>query len=331
MKMNRVYGVIGIGVNMANWNADFTGRPKSTSNGDIFGSDKALKYPMKKMWENEDKKVLFIKSWKEEKGSIVPNKLSEKFCNNFDLKVRFYNQKQNKFAIKKTKDNISVFVKNEKEDIILTTNEVMTNLFDCIDVKNFGATFAEEGQNISITGAVQFGQGFNKFEDTNIEVQDILSPFADSTKDDAKQSTLGTKVTVDEAHYFYGFGINPKAYDEYKNILDDDFSGYVKDDYEEFKKVALISATAYNTNSKFGCENEFALFVECKDDECYLPDLSNYIKFDSQKKQIDLSIIEEMIKDRFQSIEVYFNPFKVSIKSNLTDIKKFNIFTKEAI
>ena len=46
--MNRVYGIIGIGANMANWNADFTGRPKSTSNGDIFGSDKALKYPMKK-------------------------------------------------------------------------------------------------------------------------------------------------------------------------------------------------------------------------------------------------------------------------------------------
>jgi hypothetical protein len=55
MKMNRVYGVIGIGANMANWNADFTGRPKSTSNGDIFGSDKALKYPMKKMWENQNK------------------------------------------------------------------------------------------------------------------------------------------------------------------------------------------------------------------------------------------------------------------------------------
>ncbi len=33
---------------MANWNADFTGRPKSVSNGVYFGSDKALKYPMKK-------------------------------------------------------------------------------------------------------------------------------------------------------------------------------------------------------------------------------------------------------------------------------------------
>lgn len=63
--MTRVYGVIGIKAKMANWNADFTGRPKSISDGTIFGSDKALKYPMKKMWENDGKKVLYIKSWKE--------------------------------------------------------------------------------------------------------------------------------------------------------------------------------------------------------------------------------------------------------------------------
>ena len=45
----RVYGVLGISSIMANWNADFTGYPKSTQNGDVYGSDKALKYPMKKM------------------------------------------------------------------------------------------------------------------------------------------------------------------------------------------------------------------------------------------------------------------------------------------
>ena len=60
--MNRVYGVIGIRALMSNWNADFTGRPKSTGNGDIFGSDKALKFPMKKMWEKSGEKVLYIKS-----------------------------------------------------------------------------------------------------------------------------------------------------------------------------------------------------------------------------------------------------------------------------
>lgn len=296
--MNRVYGIIGIKAKMANWNADFTGRPKSTSNGEIYGSDKALKYPMKKMWENEGKNVLFVKSFKESKGAIIPNQLSERYE--------------------------KLFSKLDEKD---TTNDVMINLFNCIDVKNFGATFAEKKQNISITGAVQFGQGFNKFDDTNVEIQDILSPFADSTKDDAKQSTLGTKITVDEAHYFYGFCINPKAYDEYKLLLKG-FDGYTQNDYEEFKKVALTSATAFNTNSKFGCENEFALFIECKDGECYLPDLSNYLEFDSQKREIDLSQIEKMIEGKVAKVEIYFNPFKLSV---LSKYDKFNIFTKEKI
>ncbi len=303
--MKRVYGIIGIKAKMANWNADFTGRPKSTSDGSIFGSDKALKYPIKKMWENEGRNVLYIKSWKEleskkkdEGNSLVPNTLSDRY---------------NKFF--------------KEIDKTTNTKDVLQNLFSCIDVKNFGATFAEEKQNISITGAVQFGQGFNKFEDTNVEIQDILSPFADSTKEDAKQSTLGTKITVDEAHYFYGFSINPKAYEEYKNMIDG-FEGYTSKDYEEFKKVAKVSATAYNTNSKFGCENEFALFVECNDDECYLPDLSDYIKFDSDKRSIDLSDIESMIEGKYEKVEIFYNPFKIDV---VTKLDKFNIFTNEKL
>jgi CRISPR-associated protein Csh2 len=297
--MNRVYGVIGIKAKMANWNADFTGRPKSTNNGDIFGSDKALKYPMKKMWEAEGKDILFIKSWKENKNGIVPNQLGERYA--------------------------SIFGEIDKKNT--TTKEVMTNLFKCTDVKNFGATFAEEGQNISITGAVQFGQGFNKFDDTNIEIQDILSPFADSTKDDAKQSTLGTKITVDEAHYFYGFSINPNNYDEYKYILGSDFDGYTQEDYESFKKVALTSATAYSTNSKFGCENEFALFVECKEKDTYMPDLSDYIEFDSENRSVDLTRIEKMVGDKAE-IEVYSNPYKLKV---ITTKAHRNIFTNEEI
>lgn len=44
----RVYGILGISSVMGNWNADFSGYPKSLSDGTIFASDKALKYPMKK-------------------------------------------------------------------------------------------------------------------------------------------------------------------------------------------------------------------------------------------------------------------------------------------
>ena len=60
----RVYGIIGIKSIMSNWNADFSGYPKSTSDGEVFGSDKALKYPMKKMWDDNGEKVLYIKSYK---------------------------------------------------------------------------------------------------------------------------------------------------------------------------------------------------------------------------------------------------------------------------
>ena len=42
----RVYGVLGVAALMANWNADFSGYPKRTAGNEIFGSDKAFKYPV---------------------------------------------------------------------------------------------------------------------------------------------------------------------------------------------------------------------------------------------------------------------------------------------
>ena len=286
--MKRAYGVIGVRAIMSNWNADFTGRPKTTSEGEIFGSDKALKYPIKRMWANEGKKVMYLKSYIEEKdGSMRPKALKERYEELFgELK-------------KKT-----------------SAKEVLANLFSCIDIKNFGATFAEEGQNISITGAVQIGQGFNKFEDTNVEVQDILSPFSDGKKvkegEDVNQSTLGTKIIVDEAHYFYGFSVNPRNYDEYKDILED-FAGYSDEDFKEFKRVVKQAVTRFATNSKYGCDNEFALFVEYEDEK-YLPDLSEYIKFDSKNKEVDLSIIDELVGDGAK-VEVFADPYKLKVKT----------------
>ncbi len=286
--MKRAYGVIGVRAIMSNWNADFTGRPKSTSEGEIFGSDKALKYPIKRMWADEGKKVMYLKSYIEDEKSLRPKSLKERYE--------------------------EIFSEIKKDT---PTKDVLKNLFECIDVKNFGATFAEEGQNISITGAVQIGQGFNKFEETNVEVQDILSPFSDGKKvksgEDVNQSTLGTKIMVDEAHYFYGFSVNPRNYDEYKDIIDN-FNGYTKEDFEEFKKVAKSAVTRFATNSKYGCDNEFALFVEYESEK-YLPDLSEYIEFDSQKREVDLSVIEELVGDE-AVVEVYADTYKLKVKTN---------------
>lgn len=310
MKMNkRVYGVLGISSIMANWNADFTGYPKTISTGEIFGSDKAFKYPMKKQWDNNGEKVLYIKSMILSKDkdavSLVPRTLKERYEYLFGIE-----------DLSKCKD----------------VSEVLKNLFTAVDVKNFGATFAEAKMNISITGAVQFGQGFNKYPESEAQEQQILSPFKDGTDADAKNSTLGTKIVSDEAHYFYPFVINPHAYDEFVKLGVTD--EYTEGDYLQFKDTSLSSATAFATNSKEGCENEFGLFVETEP-TLYLPNLTEYIEFKKGKDKNTISIhlrdLLEDVKSKVLNIEVYYNPHTTMIDCDLSDVHYYHIVTRKEV
>ena len=282
----RVYGIIGIGSKMANWNADFSGFPKSLSSGEIFGSDKALKYTMKKKWSEQGEKV------------ITEIKLGE-------------------------------------------SEKILTNLFSATDVKNFGATFAEKGNIISITGAVQISQGMNKYEDSRALDQQILSPFRDPNakeksklEEDAKNSTLGNKIISDEAHYFYSFVINPKSYDDYKKLGVTE--GYSEEDYEKFKLAATDSATSYATNAKEGANNEFSMFVETKLDT-YLPSLANYIEFEknSEKDSKDKIIFtgKYFLKERddIGKIQIYYDNEKIDLVDFPDNIEIYNIYTREKI
>lgn len=322
----RVYGVLGISSIMANWNADFSGYPKTTSDGTTFGSDKAFKYPMKKMWENQGKKVIYIKSMRFDHGkngeiNLIPRTLKERYEQVFGI------------------ENL----KNEKDG-----KKVLNNLFQAIDVKNFGATFAEEGSNISITGAVQIGQGINKYEDTEPQEQSILSPFRDpsakeknKSKDkpdeegeEAKNSTLGTKIVSNEAHYFYPFSINPLAYKEFVELGVTD--GYTEEDYKEFKLAAMTAATSFSTNAKAGCENELALFIETAQD-LYLPSLIEYIGFtkgEGKKNEITFGEIQSLLmdlKDRILSVEVYYNPYTTELKERIEGARYYNILTQKEV
>ena len=114
----RVYGVIGISSKMANWNADFTGYPKTTSNGDVFGSDKALKYPMKKMWDENGEKVLYIKSMtllsKEDKPTAI-------FC---------YNDKVAMNVVKVAKE-LGVRIPEDLSIVGYDNDETISAALDC--------------------------------------------------------------------------------------------------------------------------------------------------------------------------------------------------------
>lgn len=314
----RVYGLICISSRMANWNADFTGFPKTTSEGDIFGSDKALKYPMKKSWDNAGDKVLYIKSMellygKKGEVSLVPKTLRKRYEQIFNV------------------ENL----KEEKDG-----KKVLTNLFEAKDVKNFGATFAEEGNNISITGAVQIGQGFNIYGDAEADEQKILSPFRDGSEkpnkkgdnEEAKNSTLGSKIVTKEAHYCYPFVINPLAYKEFVEL--GVTKGYTEKDYEEFKEAAISSTTAFATNSKVGCENELSVFIKT-DSTLYLPNLDRYVKFikGEEKNTFELNFKEVMdgLEGRIESVEIYYNTLTINVKANFEGAKYYNIFSKKEV
>ena len=152
--------------------------------------------------------------------------------------------------------------------------------------------------------------------------------------ENAKNSTIGTKITSNEAHYFYPFVINPLAYKELIELGVTE--GYTEEDYQNFKRTALVSVTAFATNSKVGCENEFAVFVETESD-AYLPNLSEYITFakDEDKNIIDLKNLMDILNDmnqQIKSIEIYYNPYTTELTNDdIKDVKHFNIITSKEV
>jgi len=317
----RVIGLIGIASRMANWNADFTGLPKTTSDGNIFGSDKALKYSIKRLWDLNGEKVLYIRSYKLGKGKDKAEKGEEgEKLQPRDIQERY----QQLFGEEVSKDSI----------------KVLKRLFSCVDVMNFGATFAVGGQNIGLTGVVQIGQGFNKYEDTNVEVQDILSPFKNSNEKSQNNdaTSIGKKVMVDEAHYIYPFTVNPNHYEGYVGLPGfAEFEGYTEKAYTAFKEGALIGATALQTNSKSGSENAFSLFIVMKEGVmAYLSNLDTYAAVYKRENKIiyDLTAIAPIlagVQEQVERIELYLNPYTSEVHLEADGLKRYNIITRAAL
>lgn len=318
MKMNNnVYGIMGIGVKNGNWNAGWDQRPKTNGEDIIKGSSYALQYCIKNQWNNIGKKVFGIKTMQKE-GT----------CTTLTQRYTFLFDEEDKGINKKDKD----------KDKVEKIKRVKNNLLSCKDVLHFGVAYTG-ATNMNIKGLVQFTDGENKFEETNIIDEKILSPFGNPKADDPTMNTNGTKYITDEAHYIYDFSVFPKEYNKY---IDDGFDGYTEEDYEDFKKVSLIAVSNYNSKAKAGCKNEFAMFIKIKEGSNYLLDLNNlqdYVKVykdDDDKIFYDLSMINNLIdnvKEKIEDIEIYYNPRTVELegfnKNEKTTI--FDLITRKEI
>lgn len=287
---NRVYGIVGIGVQNANLNADMEGNPRQTSLGDYFATHQSLKYACRRYWVENNEKVLVMKSFKEKEGkggvvTIEPKNLEERY--------------------------IDLFGEISKDQ-----TEVMKNLFTSLDVMNFGVVFPVAKCNFGITGVVQFDNGKNLMEETSDIMVNVLSPYQNSNSSDAQQSTMGIHTIIDEGHYFYNVSVQPANLDVYNGLME-----YTEEAYLKLKESLMYGVTNLNSAAKKGCENEFGLFVKVKEgSKLRLNNLTKYISFtyDREGKNVldltNLATKLERYMDQIEEIEIIYDDFVLELE-----------------
>lgn len=284
---NRVFGCAIVKATNSNYNADFSGQPRTLPNGVVYATDKAFKYTVKNylkcVYPNE--KVFYFKSLNENMNPISLDETYEKHFGEYPTDAK---------TIKKT---------------------VAKNLLDCLDVRMFGATFAGK-TNISLHGAVQVNHGVNIWGENHIYTEQITAPFSNKSSDpDAEKgmTTIGRQSRLEEGHYLHHFSVNPANIDEMVKLSSG--QSLSDDDIAKLKEAMRRGATWYNSASKAGCENEMLVWIQLKkDSKIVLPNLTTLVELKAEKEDgmavYDFAKMAElfnMISEEVESVELYIN------------------------
>jgi CRISPR-associated protein Csh2 len=302
---NRAYGFAVIKAINSNYNADFSGQPRTLPNGQVYATDKALKYTvrnyLKDVYPNE--KVFYFKRLNTELNPLsLDHAYTTVFPEHEDLDA-------------KNKDTKSIVIKD---------------ILSCIDIRLFGSTFAKKakGGNIALSlhGPVQINHGVNIWNEGNIFSEQITSPF--NSKDDSSnaQTTIGRQSKLEEGHYVHHFSINPKNIEEIASHGQEGTQTLSENDVELLKEGLRKGATYYDSAAKAGTENEMLFYVELNEgSRLVLPNFTEMVKIENKKeggkRYFDLSVVTEELakyKEDILKCEIYFNSNNVVVE-NLPD------------
>jgi CRISPR-associated protein Csh2 len=306
---NRVFGCAIIKAINSNYNADFSGQPRTLPNGVVYATDKAYKYAVKNYLKDvysADEYVLYFKRLKAE---FTPDDLSEAYERKFNTKV-----------------------KDDKLDAIAK------NLLDCIDVRLFGATFAPKGdgiknKNVSLHGPIQINHGVNIWKENNIYSEQILSPFrnpGEEGSEDKQASTLGRQSKLEEGHYLHHFSVNPNNLTDIIAIASKGANSLSVNDIEKLKEAMRRGVTWYDSASKAGSENEVLVWVQLNEkSKIVLPNFTTLIELLPEKKDgkcvYDFSKLKtalEKVSNDIELSEVFYNKENTKIENLPTDMQE---------
>jgi CRISPR-associated protein Csh2 len=306
---NRVFGLVIVKAINSNFNADFTGQPRTLPDGRVYATDKALKYSVRHYLKQQypDEKILYYRRLKAEGN---PLSLAES-----------YDAVTNEGGYDKDYEN---------------KHTVLTNILKCIDVRLFGSTFApkkgDKKVNLSVHGPVQINHGINQYyrEENPIDEiysEQITAPFRSDnpkSKDEAEQTTIGRQSKLREGHYAFHFSINPKNLEPLVILVNVDkgnATGLTNSDAEKLKEALRCGVTYFDSSSKAGSDNELLLWVQLKEGEKkVLPTFTEMVKVTrlNGKVSIDLSELTDVINkisDAVEKIELYYIPENTKINN----------------
>lgn len=306
----RVYGCAIVKAINSNYNADFSGQPRTLPDGIVYATDKAFKYSIKKFlkdaYENVD--VFYMKTLND---NMNPRSLNERYENLFRAKP-----------------------KDE------TKKDVVKNLLSCLDVKLFGATFTSGSTSVSVHGPVQINHGVNIWKDNNIYTEQITSPFRNEKKDEdpdteKSMTTIGRQSRLEEGHYLHHFSINPGNLDDISEIVGEDVKLSTAD-IDKLKVGMRRGVTWYDSASKAGCENEMLVWVELNKEgsKLVLPSFATLIKLEEEKEKENGKCVYDFealtnkledIKSSVESVEVYYNKHTCILKNLTEEVKLYDI------
>ncbi len=354
---NRVFGAVLVKSFIANYNADFTGSPRTLPNGVVYATDKALKYCIRNYLKKEGEIIFYTTRYK--RKNMQPLDIDETYIELFgeypkivkdfakvdkNGKTNWQKEKErnyNDFEIEKEGDGFVLLQKDDKKVILIDSDErkrkiILQNLFKALDIRLFGATFASKEGNISIHGNAQITHGINIYPENNIFTEDITSPFRNPNEKsaDSQQTSIGNQTVLEEGHYLHNFTINPKNSEDLVKLIDN--QGYLTtEDIKKFKEAINKSVSYLDSASKIGVENEFSIFVTLKKDaKIQLPSFTTLIKVEAQidsfKRKLDLSEVrsllnEDGIKDKIEEVEIYIDATKLDYNDEIFYIPNVNV------
>lgn len=303
---NRVFGAAMVKAVNSNYNADFSGQPRTLPNGVVYATDKAFKYTIKNYLKDNypSEKVFYFK------------RLSDDF-NPLTLEDTYF----------------KVFETKEAKEKKVVAKDVLS----CIDIRLFGATFAMKGKGgniaLSIHGPVQINHGINIWHENNIFSEQITAPFSSPGEKEKGMTTIGRQSKLEEGHYIHHFSINPKNLEEIVGLAGNDADTLVEEDINKLKEAMRRGATYYDSAAKAGTENELLIWVQLNaESKLVLPNFKNMVVMNSEKENgkiiVDLEPLTnelEKYKSEIEKVEIFRNDAALVIKNHPQNANMFTL------